>query len=72
MPLVAVVTIVLGALLVLALVAAVAVIVLQLRRTSTVLADIDAALAVLPPGLSPLAPTIARINRALAGFGAYT
>ena len=65
MPLVAVVTIVLGALLALTLVAAVAVIARRLRATSAVLADIDGLLLAVPPGLSPLAPTIDRINRAL-------
>ena len=70
MPAVALVTIALGAVLALALVGAVAVIVVQLRRTSAVLADIDGLLAAVPPGLAPLSPTIARINRALASLAA--
>ena len=68
MPLVAIVTIALGAVLALALVAAVSVILAQLRRTSSILADIDGQLAAVPPGLSPLVPTAARINAALAAL----
>ena len=68
MPAVALVTIGLGAALAIALVAAVATIVVQLRRTSAVLADIDGLLVAVPPGLSGLGPTIARINRALAAL----
>ena len=67
---VAVTTIVLGGLLALSLVAAVAVIVLRLRRTSTVLADIDGLLAAVPPGLAGLEPTIGRINHALSSLRA--
>ena len=65
MPLVAIVTIMLGILLALTLVGAVVVIVVRLLRTSAVLADIDDALVALPAGLSGLDPTIVRINRAL-------
>ena len=68
MPLVAIVTIVLGVLLALTLVGAVAVIMFRLLRTSAVLADIDDALVALPTGLSGLDPTIARINRALGSL----
>ena len=65
MPGVAVATIALGAALALALVTAVGVILVQLRHTSGVLADIDTLVAGVPPGLAGLGPTLARIKRAL-------
>ena len=65
MPGVAYVTIALGAVLALALVAAVTVILVQLRRTSGVLGDIDGLIAAVPPGLAGLGPTLARIKAAL-------
>lgn len=65
MPVQGIVTIVLGGLLAATLVAAVSVILVQLLRTSAVLADVDAHLARLPAGLADLDPVIARINRAL-------
>ena len=65
MPGVAVMTIILGAVLALALVGAVGVILVQLRRTSGVLEDIDVLITTVPPGLAGLAPTIGRIKAAL-------
>lgn len=67
MPGVAVVTIALGAVLALALVGAVGVILVQLRRTSGVLGDIDVLIAAFPPGLAGLTPTLNRIMAALSG-----
>lgn len=65
MPAVAVVSIVLGATLALALVAAVTVILVQLHRTSAVLADVDDLLAAVPPGLAGVGPALERITYAL-------
>jgi hypothetical protein len=65
MPAQGVVTIVLGALLAATLVAAVSVILVQLLRTSAVLADVDTELAQLPRRLAGLDRVIGRINRAL-------
>lgn len=65
MPPQGVVTIVLGGLLAVTLVAAVAIILVQLLRTSAVLADVDAELAGLPRNLSGLDGLIGRINGAL-------
>ena len=65
MPVQGVVTIVLGALLAATLVGAVSVILVQLLRTSAVLADVDAELSRLPRGLAGLDRVIGRINRAV-------
>lgn len=58
-------SIALGAALALALVAAVAVILVQLRRTSAVLGDIDRLVAAVPAGLAGLGPSLRRIKAAL-------
>lgn len=65
MPAQGVVTIVLGALLAATLVAAVSVILVQLLRTSAVLADVDTELSQLPGKLAGVDRVIVRINRAL-------
>lgn len=65
MPAVALVTIGLGAALALALVLAVGTVLVQLRRTSAVLDDIDTLVASVPPSLTGLAPALGRITRAL-------
>ena len=65
MPAQGVVTIVLGGLLAATLVAAVAVILVQLLRTSATLADVDRRLAALPRSLSGIEGLIGRINRSL-------
>jgi uncharacterized membrane protein YfbV (UPF0208 family) len=70
MPVVAVVTIVLGALLALALVAAVAVILVQLLRTSQVLDDVDGLTFAVPGALAGLDATLSRITRALRSLAA--
>ncbi|MEN3314646.1 MAG: hypothetical protein V7605_880 [Acidimicrobiaceae bacterium] len=66
MPIVAVATIVIAVVVAAVLAGAVAVIAVQLRRTSAVLADVDAQLGTLPPALRPLGPAIERANLALA------
>ena len=66
MPGVAYVTIALGAVLALALVLAVGVILVQLRRTSRVLGDVDGLIAAVPPSLTGLGPTLSRITRSLS------
>lgn len=70
MPAQGVATIAVAGVLALALVVAVTVILVQLRRTSAVLADVDGLLAGLPPGLAGLGPTISRITRAIGSLRA--
>lgn len=68
MPAQGVATIVVALVLALALVGAVAVVLVQLLRTSRTLAGADEMLAGLPRALSPLESTIGRINRALGSL----
>jgi hypothetical protein len=72
MPFVAVVTIVLGIVAALAIATCVAVIALQLHRTSSALADVDSALAGLPGGLVALEPAMDTINGSLARIAEVT
>jgi hypothetical protein len=66
MPLAGTVTIVLGLVAALALATCVAVIAVQLWQASKALAEVDAALTTLPPGLAGLEPAMDTINAALA------
>jgi hypothetical protein len=66
MPFVGTITIVLGLVAALALATCVAVIAVQLWQASRALAEVDAALATLPSGLSGLEPAMDTINGALA------
>jgi hypothetical protein len=66
MPLAGVTTIVLGLVAALAIASCVAVIAVQLWRTSLALAQIDATLAQLPAALSGMEPAMDTINGALA------
>jgi type II secretory pathway component PulJ len=70
MPIVALVTIVLAMVIAAVLATAVAVILVQLSRTSAVLDDVDGLLGSLPPALEGLGPALTRANRALAAVAA--
>ena len=65
MPAAGIATIAVAALLALTLVVAVGIIVVQLLRASRVLEDADGLLASMPSALSPVGPTVARLNRAI-------